>query len=286
MTASELAARLGLRRYPRSWRGRCPACDYAGNTFSVRAARDQSPRFYCVNGCTRDELDQAVQQAFGTVWKAAKPPDAAEAIAARSRNQERAQRLWSGAETDGAHRIYLATRGLAPLASSAALRFRTDTPHPEQRGRLPAMLAAITDAAGALIGVHRTYLRRDGTGKAHVEPTKASLGTVWGGAIRLDPVASELVIGEGIETAGAAGLLTGLPAWSAISAGNLARGLVLPAIVRSVVIAVDRDPSGESAARAAGTRWANEGRRVRYLSPDAAGLDACDLLAAKVATHG
>lgn len=43
-----------------------------------------------------------------------------------------------------------------------------------------------------------------------------------GGAVRLaPPLAAEVVIGEGLETAGAAGLLIGVPAWSAVSAGNL-----------------------------------------------------------------
>jgi hypothetical protein len=60
---------------------------------------------------------------------------------------------------------------------------------------------------------------------------------------------------------------------------------VLPAIVRSVVIAVDRDPSGERAAREAGSRWTAEGRRVRFLMPNAAGQDACDVLAARVAAN-
>jgi putative DNA primase/helicase len=49
-----------------------------------------------------------------------------------------------------------------------------------------------------------------------------------------------LVIGEGIETAASAGLLMGTPAWAAISAGNMAKGLVLPPEVRRVVIAADR----------------------------------------------
>ena len=85
--------------------------------------------------------------------------------------------------------------------------------------------------AAALIGVHRTDPLRDGSGKADVEPVKATLGPVWGGAVRLDQLAGELVIGEGIETAASAGRLLHLPAWSAVSAGNLAAGLILPASV-------------------------------------------------------
>ena len=148
------------------------------------------------------------------------------------------------------------------------------------------MLVLVRDAAGEPLAIHRTYLRRDGTGKADVEPTKASLGPVWGGAVRLAPLAPELVIGEGIETAAAAGLLTDLPAWAAISAGNLANGLVLPVGVRTVVIAVDRDPAGERAAAAAAARWRAEGRHVLLLIPDRPGEDAADVLRAREAANG
>jgi putative DNA primase/helicase len=86
-----------------------------------------------------------------------------------------------------------------------------------------------------------------------------------------------LVIGEGIESSAAAGLLIGLPAWAAISAGNLGSGLVLPAEVRAVVIAADPDPPGEAAAQAAAKRWTSEGRQVRIARPNGTG-DFADLL--------
>lgn len=154
------------------------------------------------------------------------------------------------------------------------------------------MLALVVDAAGAPIAVHRTYLRRDGSGKANVTPAKASIGPVRGGAIRLDPVAAELVIGEGIESSASAGRLMALPAWAAISAGNLARALVLPLEVRSVVIAADHDPPngngqrpGPDAADAAARRWRAEGRVVRVATPDLPGSDFNDVLRAREAAH-
>ena len=78
----------------------------------------------------------------------------------------------------------------------------------------------MVDAAGSPVALHRTYLARDGRGKADADPVRASLGPVWGGAVRLDPVAPELVVGEGIETSASAGRLLGLPAWAATSAGK------------------------------------------------------------------
>ena len=100
--------------------------------------------------------------------------------------------------------------------------------------------------------------------------------------MRLDPVAPELVIGEGIETAASAALLLGLPAWAALSAGNLERDLVLPAEARAVVIAADPDPPGERAARAGAARWQAEGRRVRIARPNRPGVDFNDLLRSRV----
>ena len=172
---------------------------------------------------------------------------------------------------------------LSMLHSVPALRFRRDTPHPAG-GRLPALLARVDAPGGEMLALHRTFLHRDGTAKAAIEPAKASLGPIWSGAVRLNPLAAELVIGEGIETAASAGKLLGLPAWAAISAGNLARGVVLPPEAQSVVIAVDRDPPGEHAAREAALRWQREGRRVRLMVPDLAGQDAADVLAE--ADHG
>ena len=139
------------------------------------------------------------------------------------------------------------------------------------------MVALVQDVAGEPIAVHRTYIRRDGAGKAPVVPDRASLGPVWGGAVRLDPPALEIVVSEGIETAASAGVLLDLPAWSAVSAGNLAKGLVLPPEVRSVVIAADPDEAGERAAQRAALRWNHEGRRVRIARPTGTG-DFNDLL--------
>ena len=137
--------------------------------------------------------------------------------ATRERKQQRALALWHGSEAavDTLADCYLTARGLPSLAASSAIRFRGDTPHLEG-GRLPAMIALVTDVNGTPVAVHRTYLNRDG-GKANVKPAKASLGPVWGGSIRLHPIVAEypLVIGEGIETAASAGRRMGCPAWAA-----------------------------------------------------------------------
>ena len=157
-------------------------------------------------------------------------------------------------------------------------------PHPEG-GRQPALVALVQDAAGRPLAIHRTYLNRDG-GRANVEPPKASLGPIWGGAIRLDQFAEgqPVVIGEGIETAASAGRLMGLQAWAAVSAGNMAKGLLLPSEAHRLVIAADPDRSGRNAARDAWLRWRAEGRTVQIATPDGAG-DFNDLLRAREVGH-
>jgi putative DNA primase/helicase len=135
--------------------------------------------------------------------------------------------------------------------------------------------------------VHRTFLTKDGSAKAKVVPQKASLGPVWGGAVRLVEASERfpLVIGEGIESSAAAGLVMGLPAWASLSAGNLAAGLVLPPEVRRIVIAADNDLAvrtgqrpGQDAAEAAARRWRREGRHVEIATPDEPVSDFADVL--------
>jgi putative DNA primase/helicase len=286
--AADLAARFRLNKQARSWRGDCPACSYP-RAFSIRVGEGSRPALFCANGCTRDALNDAAQRALGGAWTPAPRQDATITARRREAAQQHALRLWEGsAPASGSPAgLYLAERGIAH-SCSAALRYREDCPHPEG-GRRPAMMALVHDPAGRPIAIHRTYITRDGR-KAAVNPVKASLGPVWGGAIRLAPAALEVVVGEGIETATSAGLLLGLPvAWAAISAGNLATGLVLPPDVRAVVIAADPDPSGRKAAQAAAARWQAEGRRVRIATPDMAGQDFNDLLQARrraEAPHG
>lgn len=284
MDARDLAQRLGLQRSGRSWRGACPACDYP-RAFTVRAGKSDAPLIFCVNGCRHPDLRAVLEcKGLGALPKTRTPSTAG---TENRRRQGAALRLAEGSMPAAGTLadIYLTGRALPGLAASPALRYRRDTPHPEG-GTLPALVALVTDADGRTVAVHRTYLAPDGSGKAKLQPDRASLGPVWGGAIRLADATPDgaVVVGEGIESAASAGRMIGLPAWAAISAGNLARGLVLPATVRRVVIAVDPDPPGEAAAREAADRWRRAGLDVRLARPTAPG-DFNDALRARAAAH-
>lgn len=285
-----LAKNLNLHRAGREWRGSCPACGYGSDAFTLSRGEAGHAVGWCASCQDREAVAAILRGADGNPHRAAgdNATDAQKTLEAREKAKERARIIWAGAAPATADDLagrYLTRRGLAHLIGSTALRYRADVPHPAG-GRYPGLVALVQDAAERPLGVHRTYLATDGR-KAAVEPVKASLGPVWGGAIRLHPAAPEIVIGEGIETSASAGLLLGLPAWAAISAGNMAKGLVLPPEVRSVTIAADDDGvntqgrnPGIEAAEEAAARWQAEGRVVRVIKPNTPGQDFNDILQA------
>jgi hypothetical protein len=139
------------------------------------------------------------------------------------------------------------------------------------------MVALVTESvSGKPLAIHRTYLARDGAGKAPVEPQKLMLGPCRGGVVRLALPDSLLMIGEGIETCLSAMQATGHPAWAALSTSGL-RFLGLPTNVRDVIILADGDEPGEAVAWDCAGRWKREGRSVRIARPPT-GMDFNDLL--------
>ena len=115
--------------------------------------------------------------------------------------------------------------------------------------------------------VHRTYLRPDGRRKANLDPDKAMLGAVSGGAVRLTNEPDGLVVAEGIETALslACGLLSApTTIWAALSTSGM-QSLRLPASPGKLAIAPDGDPSGKSAAHSLAERATALGWQVSLL---------------------
>jgi hypothetical protein len=148
--------------------------------------------------------------------------------------------------------------------------------HPS-RGIWPAMVALVTNGVdGTPLGIHRTFLARDGSGKAPIEPQKMMLGPCGGGVVRLAKAGDVLMVGEGIETCLAAMQASGHPAWAALSTAGL-RSLDLPSNVRDVIVLADGDEAGEAAARGCALRWKRQGRRVRIARPPQ-GMDFNDML--------
>lgn len=182
--------------------------------------------------------------------------------------------LWQrgGSPANTPTQTYLRSRGVDVAAS---IRHVDDLDHHPTRTRWPAMLAAITDArdAGRLIGVHRTYLAKDGSGKAPVEPSRMILGNKKGGVIRLVPdeqIETRLGVAEGIETALTA-MRAGWSCWAAIDAGNMARLPIWPSV--DFAIFADNDPAGLKAANTLSARWREAGGNAVVMAPHESGKD-------------
>jgi phage/plasmid primase-like uncharacterized protein len=276
--AATIATALGLRPNRRGWSGNCPSCGYA-STFSM-SVKDGRALWWCASCQDRDGLLAAVRNATGGAWT----PPASVSTASITNTADRmraALAIWAEAIsiTRTLAEVYLAARGLAGEASTA-LRFHPALRHPNVTGTFPALVALIRSTeTGQPVAIHRTFLRRDGTGKADVDPVKASKGPIAGGAIMLhDPVGgAPLVIAEGIESSLAAGRIFGAPAWSAIAAGNLKK-ITLPEKANAIIIAADPDAVGQREAWVAAERWQAVGRRVRVATPDDPTADFTDLV--------
>lgn len=145
-------------------------------------------------------------------------------------------------------------------------------------------MALITDAlTTAPLSLHFTFLERDGSGKAPVEPKRLYLAghPKSGGVVRLWPDAETthgLCIGEGIETtlSAARGFQ---PAWATLDAGNMAAFPVLDGI-ESLTILADHDAAGHQAKETCAARWHEAGREVRVWRADESGHDFNDWAAA------
>lgn len=174
---------------------------------------------------------------------------------------------------------YLESRAIAP-PWPAALRFHASCP--DGPFRRPALIASRTliEAADQAASIQRTFLRKDGAGKAEINDAKKSLGVCKGGCVVLGEIGEEMLIAEGVETALSAAALFGLPAVATLGVAHT-RALMIPDSVRSVVIAADNDAPGRAAAEALAARLRREGRAVRVEAPPPAFKDFNDLASGK-----
>jgi putative DNA primase/helicase len=287
MTAEIIAKALGGRRAGGGWIARCPAHEDRKPSLSITDAKGGKVLVRCHAGCPQARVIAALR-ALG-LWIRNSPRrftrSAPRIVVAARRGRDEAQRskaaiaIWRSATPPNGTLVgtYLISRGLY-LPPPPTLRFHPCLKHPSG-GIWPTMVALVTNGTDG-IAIHRTYLARDGAGKAPVEPTKMMLGPCRGGAVRLAGAGDVLMVGEGIETCLAAMQASGHPAWAALSTSGL-RSLELPTNIRDVIVLADGDDPGEAAARYCAWRWKREGRRVRIARPPQ-GLDFNDMLMDRV----
>ncbi len=186
---------------------------------------------------------------------------------------EAASRLFAASESlaGSLAEVYLRTRGISQAVPSSTLRFHPKCWHRDEGQTKPVprpvLISAVTDGAGALQGVHRTWLAPDGQDKAAVDTPRRAMGHILGNAVRIDPADQTLVLGEGIETMlSVREAAPSLPVWAALSSGHLG-AVLLPDGLQRLYIAIDRDPAGQRAAERLTARAIEAGIAVRVLEP-------------------
>lgn len=285
MTADTIAKALGGHRTGATWMARCPAHDDSSPSLAISTGRHGNVLVRCHAGCDQRDViaalsDRGLWNATGRVSGVGlkhRQRIAEEFDAEAVQRSAAALAIWQASHAAEGTPVatYLRSRGFA-LPASPALCFQDGLKHPSG-GVWPVMVALVTHGAtGSPIAIHRTFLARDGNGKAPVDPPKMMLGPCRGGVVRLGEPADVLMVGEGIETCLAAMQASGRPAWAALSTSGL-RSLDLPRDVGDVIVLADGDEPGEAAAQDCARRWQREGRRVRIARPPQ-GMDFNDLL--------
>jgi hypothetical protein len=280
--AAQIAEQLGLTETGKGgYTGFCPSCSYETG-FSVVDKEGRTLVHCHAGGCTQHELIQALREYGlweGTVLKsvefsAVEPPSSTR----KKNSSEAAIAIWERSQSSEGTvaETYLRARGYRG-AIPISLRYATGK-HPANEYFHPIIVAAAVRRGNPnIVGVHRTFLREDGLGKASLTPEKMSLGDLHGASVPLAyaPVGPKVAVSEGIETGLSVLQATGIPTLAALSAAGM-QTLLLPPTVQEVFIAADHDKVGMSAAQAAARRWYAEGRVVHIVKPPE-GVDFNDL---------
>ena len=186
---------------------------------------------------------------------------------------EAARRLFAASRqiTGTIAEAYLRNRGITAFHETAALRF-----HPRCYYRpdadaatevWPALIAAVTDLAGTITGAHRTWLDPSRGDKAPVDTPRRAMGHLLGHGVRFGTAADVMAAGEGIETMlSLRSVLLRMPMLAALSANHLA-AILLPATLRRLYVARDRDAAGDVAVAALTERARAAGIEALTLSP-------------------
>lgn len=295
--SSVVGKHVKLARRGDDWWGVCPFHNEKTGSFSVN---DEKCFYHCfgcgahgdvldwwrlIDGLSLPESIARLKLLAGETapWRNEATPTKADDAEAR-RKREHARLIWFSSQpiSGTIAETYLRCSRAIRLALPDSIRFHPDlSVDAIGRDTWPAMVAAVSDLAGDVIAIQRTFLARDGLGKATIDSPKRSLGALAEGAVRLGEPRFTLGIAEGIETGLSAMQLFAVPVWCALG-NNLARP-ALPSIIRSVVIFADRGEAGEAAAKKAAIAVRSAGRKVAVKFP-AIGKDFNDELKAR--RHG
>lgn len=263
-----------LKRAGHEWKACCPLHREKTPSFTIY---DEGERWYCF-GCgkggdvldfVREANNVGLRDAAAMLAGGDMPRLAVEPLPVREGGESRlseARAIWrSSVPAKGTlAETYLRHRGI-DIEIPPTIRFAC-LPYGKQGSELPVLVAAIAGPDDRLSGVQRTYLASDGRGKADVPKPKLSLGRLSGGAIRLTPAATSLVVCEGLEDALTLLQELGVSVWCAAGSSNMPK-MQFPPLVRQVAIGADGDAAGRAAANKAGAEFCGRGLSVRTFFP-------------------
>ncbi len=167
---------------------------------------------------------------------------------------------------------YFDERGLTFIETDN-VRFHSSAKYFEDQkvvAHCPCLVIRISDSNEKFIGIQQIFLDEDGN-KAPVASPKKILGKTTDGRIILGSQSDVIAIAEGIETAMAVYLATGITTYACVSANGL-RNFSLPANVTEVHIFGDNDLNGvgQGAAFEAASKIAKKKTKVFVHIPDRA----------------
>lgn len=252
-------------------RFKCFGCGASGDAIDWVAQRDGVTPIEALEilerhlGLPSSAYEKALHDA-GT-WRAQRDRELADD---QARKSCWARRLWRECRPIGGTiaEAYLRSRAIT-ITPGASLAFHPGLRHPSIGGLHAGMVAAVTDAAGRVFGIHRTFLAADGQAKANLQPTKMMAGLCLGNCVRFGLPGAEsghvLAVGEGIESSLSVRQATGLPVWAALSLSNMGRVPVpFDGSVHEIVLLADADETDRAAADAVRIRAADAYSRAGF----------------------
>jgi putative DNA primase/helicase len=174
MKAETIARALGGRRAGGTWMARCPTHDDHEPSLSITDARNGKVLVCCHAGCDQEDVIAALRargawererspvRYASTINRQPTPEPDGDAI----RRTAAALAIWRASRSAEGTPVetYLRSRGVA-IEVPPSVRFHAGLKHPS--GRLwPAMVSLVSDGVtGYPVGLHRTFLARNGNGK-------------------------------------------------------------------------------------------------------------------------
>jgi len=300
---SKIARILGKERQEgNKWRSSCPLCPPEKNaSLQISLNTDGSLGLFCYRCQSKNIFNELVKRGIICPLKPNNPYknsqnssfptssqkiDSTEAEAQAKRRQ--AIKIWEKESVCPKGTLvekYLDTRGLQGIAIPDSIRFNPFIWNMAD-GRwvnepVPSMVAKIQIyPTNEIIGIQRTFLKPDGSGKIDGKDNKMIRGSIKGGAVQFGEDLECIGLCEGIEDALSCYKENYSMTWWALLGTSNFKNVILPppSITKEIVIIADHDEPGIKAAEELGRKLHSQGYIVRLGTPNKPRMDANDLL--------